>query len=364
MMSRSTRTAAGAVLVPYIISRVLVLGALAVTRHVFSTLNTPHTQRIQASLVGWDAGWYRDITHGGYNSVPREGLRFFPLFPMTARVLDWLPGVSAGAAVVVLANVFAFVLGLALYALVRQERPDDAALARRAVWIVFLAPPAYVLVMGYAEALFMTAATVALMTVRSRRWWWAALAGLVAALTRPVGVFLAVPAFCEGLKSRDKSALAAVAAPVAGLFSYLLWAAHRTHDFWYPFRVQQDPAKRGRWVDPVRAVGHAVHELFAGDHVSAGIHAVTAVLAVLLVVVLFRRWPFSFAIYATVALVVALSSHNLDSLERYALAIVPLVLAAADLIGTKRDVEEIVFVAAAAGLVAASVLAFTGVMVP
>jgi hypothetical protein len=88
------------------------------------------------------------------------------------------------------------------------------------------------------------------------------------------------------------------------------------------------------------------------------------VLAVLLVVVLFRRWPFSFAIYATVALVVALSSHNLDSLERYALAIVPLVLAAADLIGTKRDVEEIVFVAAAAGLVAASVLAFTGVMVP
>jgi hypothetical protein len=363
-MARSTRAAAGAVLVPFVVSRVLVIGALAVTRHVFSTLNTPHAQRVQASLLGWDAGWYRDIAHGGYNAVPQEGLRFFPLFPLLARALDALPGVSAGAAVVVLANVFAFTLGVVLYALVAHERPDDDALARRAVWLVYLLPPAYILVMGYAEALFMTAATLVLLTVRSRRWWWAALAGLVAALTRPVGVLLAIPAFCEGLKSRDRSALAAMIAPVAGLLGYLAWAEHRTHDFWYPLRVQNDPAKRGRWVDPVRAVGHAVHELFAGDHVSAGIHAVTAIIAVVLLVVLFRRWPFSFAIYATVAVVVALSSRNLDSLERYALATVPLVIAAADLVGNKREVEEIVYVVAAAGLIAASVLAFTGVMVP
>jgi hypothetical protein len=272
--------------------------------------------------------------------------------------------VSAGAAVVVVANVFAFTLGLALYALVRHERPDDEALARRAVWLVYLLPPAYVLVMGYAEAMFMTAATLVLLLVRSRRWWWAALAGLVAALTRPVGVLLAIPAFCEGLKSRDKSAIAAILAPIAGLLSYLIWAEHRTHDFFYPLRVQQDPTKRGHWVDPVRAVAHAVHELFAGDHVSAGIHAVTAIVAVGLLVVLFKRWPFSFAIYATVAVVVALSSHNLDSLERYALATVPLVIAGADIIGSRREVEEIVYVVAAAGLIAASVLAFTGVMVP
>jgi hypothetical protein len=218
--------------------------------------------------------------------------------------------------------------------------------------------------MGYAEALFMTAATLVLLMVRSRRWWWAALAGLVAALTRPVGVLLAIPAFCEGLKSRDKSAIAAIAAPIAGLFAYLAWAQHRTHHFWYPLRIQQDPAKRGRWVDPVRGVAHAVHELFAGDHVSAGIHAVTAIIAVGLLIVLFRRWPFSFAIYATVAVVIALSSRNLDSFERYALATVPLVIAGADLVGSKREVEEIVYVVAAAGLIAASILAFTGVMVP
>ncbi len=363
-MARSTRAAAGAVLVPFVVSRVLVVSALAVTRHVFSTLNTPAAQRVQASLVGWDAGWYRDIARGGYNAVPQEGLRFFPLFPFTARVLTWLPGVSAGAAVVVLANVFAFTLGLALYALVRHERPDDEALARRAVWLVYLLPPAYVLVMGYAEALFMTAATLLLLTVRTRRWWWAALFGLVGALTRPVGVLLAIPAFCEGLKSRDKEAVAAIVAPIVGLLGYLTWAARRTHHFWYPLRVQEDPTKRGHWVDPIRAVAHAVHETFAGDHISAGIHVVSAVIAVGLLVVLFKRWPFSFAIYATVAVVVSLSSHNLDSFERYALATVPLVIAGADLVGSRREVEEVVYVVAAAGLIAASVLAFTGVMVP
>ena len=113
----------------------------------------------------------------------------------------------------------------------------------------------------------------------------------------------------------------------------------------------------------MRAVGHNVHELFSGDHVSAGVHAVSAIIFVGLLVVLFRRWPLSFSLYATVALLIALSSNNLDSLERYGVATVPFVLAGADLMSTEAR-ERVVLTLAAAGLVAASVLAFTGVLVP
>ncbi len=152
-------------------------------------------------------------------------------------------------------------------------------------------------------------------------------------------------------------------APVAGTLAYLAWAHDRTHDFWYPLRVQQDPTRRGRWLDPFRAVGHAAAELFSGDHVSAGMHAVAAVVFAVLLVVLWRRWPLSFSLYASVALVIALGSRNLDSLERYGLATVPFVLAAADVVADPFW-ERVVLVLASAGLVAASVLAFSGVLVP
>jgi hypothetical protein len=353
---------ARSVLVPYVGSRIIVLGALATIRHIITTAHLAVPIETHNGLLAWDAAFYRDIAGHGYDGVAAEGLRFFPLFPMLSRAVSWLPGVSAGFAVVFVANVSALALGFAIYALVMQER-HDADLARRAVWLVYLAPPAFVLVMGYAEPLFMTLAAIALIGMRSRRWWLAAIAGLLAGLTRPVGVLLGVPATVEGWKHRDVKAVVPAVAPAVGLIGYLAWAEHRTHDFWYPLRAQQDPVRRGQWVDPVRAVAHNVHELFAGDHVSAGVHAVSAIVFVALLVVLARRWPLSFTLYAGVALVVALSSRNLDSLERYGLAALPFVLGGADVIAAP-ETERAVMCLAGAGLVAASMLAFTGVIVP
>ena len=360
---RSRFAVARTVLVPYAVSRVLVIGALLVIRHVMAVQHFAEPVQTRDGLLAWDGAWYRDIAKHGYDVVhAREGLRFFPLFPLLARLLAVLPGVSAGAAVVVLANGFALVLGFVLYRLAMHERADEQ-FARRAVWLLYLVPAAYVLVLGYAEALFMTEAALVLLMLRERRWWIAAVAGFAAGLTRPVGVLLAVPAAVEGFQRRDARAIAPTVAPVAGLLAYLVWANGKVHDFFIPLRLQQDPARRGHWVDPVRAVAHNVYELFSGDHVSAGIHAVSALIFVGLVVVLVRRWPDSFTAYAIVALVVALSSKNLDSLERYGLATIPFVLAGADLLTTDER-ERVVLTLAAAGLVAAAILAFTGVLVP
>src|SRR5258707_169957 len=282
---RAPAHAARSVLVPYIASRILVFGALGTIRHIVATRHFAVPAETHAGLLAWDASWYRDIAKAGYNGVASEGLRFFPLFPLLGRVVSWIPGATAGFSVVLVANVSALALGAALYALVLHER-DDPELARRAVWLVYLAPPAFVLVMGYAEATFMTFAVLSLLGLRSRRWWLATVAGFLAGVTRPVGVLLAVPAVVEGWQRRDPKAAVPAAAPVVGLVTYLAWAAHRTHDFWFPLRAQQDPTRRGRWVDPVRSVAHNVHELFVGDHVSAGVHAVSAIVFVALLVVI------------------------------------------------------------------------------
>ena len=192
-----TDARARAVLVPFVVSRVVVLSTLVLTRHVVTATRTA-TPPVQASdgLLGWDASWYRDIARHGYDGVAKEGLRFFPFLPILARVGSWLPGVSVRLALLLVVNACALAVGALTYELVRGEGRSDAV-ARRAVWIVYLAPSAFVLVMGYAEATLMTATLVALLALRRRRWWIAAIAGVVAGLDAPGRRALVVPALVE-----------------------------------------------------------------------------------------------------------------------------------------------------------------------
>src|SRR4051794_41945278 len=94
-MRFSGRTAR-AVLVPYVISRVVVVGSLLTIRHVITTRHFAIPIETHTGLLGADAAWYRDIARAGYGGLPAEGLRFFPLFPLLGRGACWLPGASAG----------------------------------------------------------------------------------------------------------------------------------------------------------------------------------------------------------------------------------------------------------------------------
>jgi hypothetical protein len=361
---------ARAVVVPYVISRVVVLATLGITRHIVDALHVaPKPQATSQGLLAWDAAFYRDIARGGYDAVPQEGLRFFPLVPLLARAVSWLPAVDTDLALLLVSNVSALALGVVLHRLAWTERGDEA-FARRAVWFVYLAPSAFVLVMGYAEATFMTAAAVVLLGVRRRRWWIAAAAGYVAGLTRPLGLLLAVPALVETLQERRSltradiaARVAAVAAPAAGLLTYLGWAADRGDDLLYPLRVQQDPERRGTWRFPVTNVIDAIRDLGSGDHYTLGLHLAALGVLVVLTVVLIRRWPASYAAYGVVSLFLAASASNLDSVERYSLSTLPFVLAAADV--TDEELRErSALVVTTAALVVCSVLAFTQELVP
>jgi len=354
-----SRPALRAVAVPFLASRLLVLGALVATRDLLDGLEVVGRP---VSLLGWDAAWYRDIAAAGYGGNPDEALRFFPLFPVVARALATLPGVDAGTAVIVTANVAALFALSALYVLALEVR-GDSALARRAVWWMALAPPSFVLVMGYSEGLFLVVTTLALLALRRGRWWWAAAAAFAAGLTRPVGVLLTVPALVEGIRARDRRAAVVAVAPFAGMLAYLAAVAGRGDGFWYPLRAQEDPARRGAWVDPVRGVAHAVREAVSGDHPTVLLHLAAIAGLIALVVVLVRRGPVSFAAYAGVTLLVALCSRNYDSLERYALAAAPFALALADVTGGEERVR-LTAVLAGGGMVALSMLAFAGVIVP
>jgi hypothetical protein len=360
---------------PWIASRALVLVALAVSRRVFDHARAfPRPIALHKGLLAWDGAFYADIARGGYDSVSSKGLRFFPLLPLMGRAVGLLPFVDPRGGVLVVANLSALVAAVLLVRLVTFETGDHALATRSAV-ILLLAPHAFVFVMGYAESLLCALALATFLGLRRERWWLAVVAGFAAGLCRPVGVLLVLPALVEavraGRRDRDRGrgrrlrvapAIATIA-PIAGLASYLLWARARTHDLWLVLRLQNDRNLRGGTVSPVTSVGHAFHELVSGDRVGYGLHAVTAIVIVVLVCVVGRRLPASYTVYAGASVLVALCARNLDSVERYALSTFPLAVGAGLLLG-RPTLERFVYLLIAGGLVAAAVLAFTGALVP
>jgi hypothetical protein len=369
---------------PWAVSRVLVLGAWGVARFLVRTLHVSDPAvRAQAhqGLFAWDAGWYRGIARHGYGFSPagagaHEALRFFPLLPVAARALG-----SSSVGVIAIVWASSFVLLALVHRLVVIEGKGDH-LAGLACWCVALFPSAFVLVLGYAEAPAMALAVGMFIALRTRRWWWAAGLGVLAGLSRPLGVLLVVPAVVEVGRavlavgsgprtSTDRARAprgtwvawaAAIAGPAVGLGAFLTWSWRRYGDFLLPLRVQTKASHRGQVVDPVSALWHEARGLFHG-HVGSALHVPWALAFLVLAVVAFRRWPASYGMFSVAVLAVALTSKNLDSLERYALGAFPLVLALATLL-REAWLERAWLALSAAALEGYALLALLNAYVP
>lgn len=361
------------VLPAWIVARVVVGAALVVAGTGATTLR-PHNpvavQHAHQGLLGWDAGWYRAIAAHGYAAAGQQSVRFFPLFPMLGRAIGAIPGVGVGAALVLVSNLSALLAMAGLWLLVRHDL-GDRALAGRSVWLLALAPSAYSLVLAYSDATLLLCSVVTFLGARTGRWWWAAAAGLAAGADRPVGVLLVVPLVVEVWAGRHQVAGwsgwaargSALAAPVVGAGAFLTWVSHQFGDAWLPLTVQQQSGHRGQFTVPVSAMWHDVADALHGHHLGSALHAPWVVLCVALAVVAWVRLPRSYALFATVVLLVSLSSTNLDSFERYALAGFPLIVAAS-LHTSSRRVELAVLVVSGLAMAAYATLAFLGMVVP
>ncbi|HMC41609.1 MAG TPA: mannosyltransferase family protein [Acidimicrobiales bacterium] len=367
--------------VPWAVARFVVLSALVFARqlvHLLHLADPAVLGKAHQGLLSWDAGWYAGIASRGYGALSRDALRFFPLMPMVARGLHEILPLSTRACLVVVANACALVAGVLLHQLVVRES-GDGALARRATWLMALAPPAYVLVMGYSEALAIALAIAAFLALRRRRWWWAAAWGVLAGLARPLMVLLVVPAVVEVARAaRDRGLdsasvvrraragmgrLAAVASAPAGAAAYMAWVGARFGDALLPVRIQQQRRHRGRLELPTHVLARAVGDVAHGRHLGQALHLPWVALLCALVVVAARRWPPSFAAYAGAVLALSLCSANLDSLERYALGAFPFVLAGASSTESPR-LEGAVMAVAAMAMGGYAVLAFLNLVVP
>ena len=137
----------------------------------------------------WDSLHYQSLAEHGYTAkgAGRFSIVFYPLYPWLVRAVALVARNYLAAAFLVsgAASVFA---GLLLRRL--AELDNSAAVARQAVWSLFIFPTSYFLHIGYTESLFLALVLGSLLAARTNRWAMAGVLGGLACLTRVNGLVL------------------------------------------------------------------------------------------------------------------------------------------------------------------------------
>ena len=354
------------VLPAWVVARLLVgIGWLAA--RLLSRLRdgTEEPYALGRGLLAWDGDWYRSLMVHGYDGMPLEGVRFFPGYVFLSRAVDAVVPGGQATALLVVANLGTLVAMVLLHRLVLVETADEG-MARRAVWALALFPPAFVLVWAYAEGPFLALVVGCLLLLRREQWWGAALLAAAAAVLRPTGALLIVPALCAVARpsgpgqSLPGRVMAVLAGPLAA-GGYVAWASLHFDEPLVPLTVQR--RLRGDPVDPVRRLWEGLGELLGPDAFGDGLHIVAVAVLGVVLLVLLRSWPLRYGAFAGSCLLVALAADNLNSLERYSLNGVPIVLGVATMAGHRR-LGGLVPVVSGMALVAMSTAAWSGSYVP
>lgn len=260
--------------------------------------------------------------------------------------------------------IAALAFGMLMYHLALAAGADRAA-ARRAAWLSQLAPGAFVLVMGYTEALAGMCAAAFLIALRfsgarsQNPWadlirprpfraaeagpgarrravlWLAAgfVAGYCSGLVRPTGWLLVIPGLIETARQwRDPlgytaARLAVAISPLLGVGTFLWWAGTKYHDWMLPYSIQQLEGLRGTIA--TNPLPSAIQSL---DVIGNGAGAFTVLLVVASIGLLWgciKRVPVSYTLWAAVSLASVITAPHFSSFARYASGILPLLIVGA-----------------------------------
>ncbi len=198
---------------------------------------------LEKHLAAYDGQWYLHIARYGYFHFPAEvtqaqAYAFFPLYPLLIYLFSKLLVGNLALTALLISFIASFIATILLYKLVRLDYSEQVA--RRSV-LAFLIFPVAIFYLGmYTESLFMALSLGVLYCIRTHRWFAGGVASFLAALTRPQGVFLALPILIEYIVSWRQSSeslwkklthgLALCGAPL-GLASYYFFLYLHTGNF-------------------------------------------------------------------------------------------------------------------------------------
>ena len=302
-----------------------------------------------ATWASWDGSWYLSIAQVGYdhhNEVGQPSVAFAPLLPGLMRLFSQVLGVTNSADAVTLCGFVIVNLALLvalgyLVALVRDE--FDAPTASRTALYALVFPTTLFLSAVYPHALFLAGAIGAFYYARHGQWWLAGALGAVAALARLQGCAIVLPLAFEYFSARGfslrhlrldalkpkKLAAAirldalALLLPLAsfGVFATILWLQVGS-----PLAML---SAQGAWNRHFGApwsplLLYVTEGFGAHGSITSPLDLAFTLLLTLLVGISWTRVRPSLALFATLFLLINLSSGQLSSGMRFGLELFPI----------------------------------------
>ncbi len=318
---------------------------------------------LAAPVLRWDGLGYLSIARHGYTASTSV---FFPLYPILTAGLGWI--VRSDVIAGVLVSGVSFVVGLwLLHRLTELELGRPAA--DGAVLLLAFAPVSLFFTAMYTESLFLALSVGAIYAARRERW---ALAGILAALasvTRVTGILLVVPIALWQLRRfrRLRPQMLWLALSPAALGGFLAYMQVRGYGWLAPFQNQRAHLFGGPLATlaaAARAAGHGLSATLAGQSpispalggalapsFDSVVLALVLLLAIAALVVTFRRLPLEYGVFALLALLVSIASQTkvqpLEGIDRYALVIFPLWMAAGAWLTERRALRPVLLIGGA-----------------
>lgn len=185
-------------------------------------------------LLQWDSEWYFRIVTDGYqyNGDPtiQQSIVFYPLFPMLARGLATIGGLTPADALLLVSNTAGLLAIVILFKLVREEFGDQIALVTTALVSFF--PASVLLSAGYTEPLALLLIVSFFLALKRRYYFSAALLAGLTIATRSTGIVLLPVLVWEMWRNRDQkpflpALLPCVVLATSGLWLFMiyLWSA-------------------------------------------------------------------------------------------------------------------------------------------
>lgn len=321
----------------------------------------------------WDSQWYKSIAQNGYgHTVLSKGRTltnetFFPLFPFLERAITRLFGFSYIDSGILISAIFGLVAAAMIYKSVEIISSPKAALVTVLLW--GLLPVGYVQMLAYSETLFTALCAFALYYSLKKNFLLASLFCILAGLTRPSGLAVAL-AISIGvvmqlrksskIQMQLKNLLALILSPL-GWLGFLIYLALKHHDPLAYFALQKD-WKNG--FDCGSAFLQWIWHYFSARNPLAGIGVV---IASSIPFFLFRasiktKQPIEFLVFSGFLIFISFTTQGyFGSKPRYLMPAYPLLIPLSTwLVGTSRFKRGLFIVVFSAVGSIASVIALAG----
>lgn len=266
--------------------------------------------------IKWDGILWREIASLGYHKPALA--TFFPLYPVVTKLLaSVVPHLDVAWVGLAVSAISLLGSLLVLYQLFNLD--VDGSTATQALWYLLLFPTALFFALMYSESLFLLLSALTFFFLRKQRWFWCGVFGMLAALTRPVGVLLFIPAVIELVSAYrmrrpfSLSSLWLLLIPF-GLIVYMAYLQWHFGNPWLFLEAQK------------------VYNRFSSQYLRTLLDSLTLVRGLffsgVLVagVVIYRRIRRSYGIYVLIQLLPPLLSGSLTSINRYAVVLFPIPL--------------------------------------